>query len=771
MDMFLIAADATWANLWGYGHIVQVAVALGIVIFVHELGHFLAAKACGVKCEKFYVGFDVPMPKIGPVQIPSKIFHFQWGETEYGLGIIPLGGYVKMLGQDDNPANAQKEAERTRMQQAESGETPPAAQSGGADAASESEPPSESAQAAEQNKPSKSGHHASITDLDVEPQPLSENVDYELDPRSYTAKNVPQRMLIISAGVIMNVIFAVVFATIAYRVGVPYTPSIIGGTVPGSPAWKAELPLGYQILKVGTEGEPREHLRFDKDFQQQVILDGKKGDIRLLLRNTREGVESDQSDSKIQFSLTPQMRDAGWLLGKMPYIGVTPPATNRLDSGDPLIEGFPAADSTLQGGDKIVAGIFNGKRTEFADFWEMYAFLAQHADETITLHAERFEMREDGTKQTVTDRVTLEPTPLKRLGVVLSMGPVTAIQKDSIAEKAGIQLGDVLDSINGKSLDDPLTAPDIIRRHADEKVTLTVLRENEDGNPVPVELTLTPRPVTTYRSRPMPAEPMLVDALGLTYRVENTISALAAQGDARKSFKVGDKIVRAQVVPASQSREEKQKLAEARLPVEEFELKEGEAAWPYVAIHLTQWLPAGAKMRLTVKRGDQEHTADLTPYASKEYSFPSRGISLQLAQEVHEADNWGEATALGLRETKESLLLVFKFLQRVITGLVPVTGLGGPGMIFAAAEAEASVGTSRLLIFLTMLSANLAVVNFLPIPVLDGGHMMFLLYEGIFRRPVNETWQIRLSILGFAFLLCLMAFVISLDIMRFAGLG
>ena len=67
-------------------------------------------------------------------------------------------------------------------------------------------------------------------------------------------------------------------------------------------------------------------------------------------------------------------------------------------------------------------------------------------------------------------------------------------------------------------------------------------------------------------------------------------------------------------------------------------------------------------------------------------------------------------------------------------------------------------------------SANLAVVNFLPIPVLDGGHMMFLLYEGIFRRPVNEAWQIRLSLLGFAFLLCLMAFVISLDIARFTGM-
>jgi len=88
--------------------------ALGFVIFVHELGHFLVAKACGVKVEKFYVGFDVPI-KIGPLRLPSSIVKFTRGETEYGIGIIPLGGYVKMLGQDDNPLNAEQEAARTRI--------------------------------------------------------------------------------------------------------------------------------------------------------------------------------------------------------------------------------------------------------------------------------------------------------------------------------------------------------------------------------------------------------------------------------------------------------------------------------------------------------------------------------------------------------------------------------------------------------------------------------------------------------------------------------
>ncbi len=99
------------APYWGY---FQVALGLGFVIFVHELGHFLAAKTFGVRCDKFYVGFDVPI-SLGPIKLPSTLGKFKWGETEYGIGIIPLGGYVKMLGQDDDPRNAEEEAERIRL--------------------------------------------------------------------------------------------------------------------------------------------------------------------------------------------------------------------------------------------------------------------------------------------------------------------------------------------------------------------------------------------------------------------------------------------------------------------------------------------------------------------------------------------------------------------------------------------------------------------------------------------------------------------------------
>src|SRR5881628_276679 len=67
-------------------------VALGVLVFVHELGHFMVAKRLGVLVERFSIGF-------GPV-----IFRWRRGETEYAVSAIPLGGYVKMLGEDDEEA-------------------------------------------------------------------------------------------------------------------------------------------------------------------------------------------------------------------------------------------------------------------------------------------------------------------------------------------------------------------------------------------------------------------------------------------------------------------------------------------------------------------------------------------------------------------------------------------------------------------------------------------------------------------------------------------
>ena len=79
---------------------------------------------------------------------------------------------------------------------------------------------------------------------------------------------------------------------------------------------------------------------------------------------------------------------------------------------------------------------------------------------------------------------------------------------------------------------------------------------------------------------------------------------------------------------------------------------------------------------------------------------------------------------------------------------------------------ETKQGTSKQLLFLTMLSMNLAILNFLPIPALDGGHMVFLTAELIRGKRVDEELEMKLTALGVIALLALMAFVFANDISR-----
>jgi regulator of sigma E protease len=275
MPVGLLALMSGEDFLWWLQVVPMVAIGLGAVIFVHELGHFLVAKACGVKCEKFMIGFD-----IGGYKIARK-----WGETLYGIGILPLGGYVKMLGQDDDPAHIAEQMQKSQID----------AQSANAKAIK---------------------------------GPNGET--YYVDRRSYLAKSVPQRMAIISAGVIMNIIFAFIFAVIAYGMGVKQVPSIVGGTVPGSPAWMAELEPGDEIIKFAGQENPT--------FMQLmggVTLGDTKNGAEVMIRRAADG------ETKT-VRLTPKQQE-----GQLAKIGVSPMTSLEVMKELPAEKHSPAAAARL----------------------------------------------------------------------------------------------------------------------------------------------------------------------------------------------------------------------------------------------------------------------------------------------------------------------------------------------------------------------------------------------------------------------------------------
>ena len=796
MGFCLIAETSSFISLNALLNFLYVAIGLGTVIFVHELGHFLVAKACGVKCEKFYIGFDVPI-KIFGLQLPAAFLRRRWGETEYGIGVIPLGGYVKMLGQDDNPANYQAEAERTKIRKksqdaaaepsaatstattdqrdaavstaaSDAARTAPdAAADASATPATEAmkEPATDATTPEEKQQPAGEDRTAAA-DASIEAKAPAAGADeYEVDPRSFTAKSVPKRMAIISAGVIFNVIFAVVFATVAYRFGVPYTPCIVGETQPGTAAWEADLNPGDRIVQIGKGGTESQHLRFEMDLLQNIGLTGGKEDLDLLFQDRVD------PGTKTWVALRP--RAAKDSSDKQPRIGLrAAPSTTlaNVEGMAPVFPNQPAAETEqpFEGGDQIVRVEVGGKAIDTPDYAALGRVLAQHPEDELTIVVDRIKEPSNTTAdtqdlQTLEMKIAVKPNKMRRAGLIMEMGPIESIQSDSPAEQAGIKVGDKLKTINGEEIVDPQVVPHTFRRLAGKPVTIGVERDNETQ-----DITLTPRPPRMHAKGWTSGSLMGVDAIGIAYPVLNRVQGVEpGSAAAEEGIRPGDRLLTAQFVPAN---DEQQKIEAEQLMLSHNTIDLGDIRnWLHVCERMQVSLP-DTKLKIEYERGEEKREAVLSLVESDDLYVVDRGFKLESNSEIHIAESWGEAFALGRRNTWESLMLVFRFLRKLVTNQISPTSLGGPIAIFAVAGHEANEGISRLLLFLTLLSANLAIINFLPIPVLDGGHMLFLMYEGIFRKPVNELWAMRLTVAGLVFILTLMVFVIGLDIYRFASL-
>lgn len=113
--------------------------------------------------------------------------------------------------------------------------------------------------------------------------------------------------------------------------------------------------------------------------------------------------------------------------------------------------------------------------------------------------------------------------------------------------------------------------------------------------------------------------------------------------------------------------------------------------------------------------------------------------------------------------------IIFGGLQRLVSGAIPAKELGGVVSIVKITADASNDGWMAVFFFAALISVNLGVLNLLPIPALDGGHIVFNLYEMIFRRPPTEAMLIRLTIAGWVLLLGLMSLGIYNDINRLVG--
>jgi regulator of sigma E protease len=161
--------------------------------------------------------------------------------------------------------------------------------------------------------------------------------------------------------------------------------------------------------------------------------------------------------------------------------------------------------------------------------------------------------------------------------------------------------------------------------------------------------------------------------------------------------------------------------------------------------------------------------ADVIAARNMRYSIaPAQGA---LAEQImiRKAENPLKAAWWGVTETRDFILQFYVTIRRMFDGSVSYTNLMGPLGIFTAGTQFAFKGTDWLIWFLAMISANLAVVNFLPIPVVDGGHFVFLCLEKVQGKPVSQRAQSIAQVVGLALLLGVFLLVTYQDINRMIG--
>ncbi len=128
-----------------------------------------------------------------------------------------------------------------------------------------------------------------------------------------------------------------------------------------------------------------------------------------------------------------------------------------------------------------------------------------------------------------------------------------------------------------------------------------------------------------------------------------------------------------------------------------------------------------------------------------------------------------QSIPFALEETKNATTMIVQSLKKLVEGVVPAKDLGGIVSIVQVTAKASAIGIVALFGLTALISVNLGVLNLLPIPALDGGHIMFNLYEMITKRAPSERVLYYLTLGGWVFLLSLMAFTIFNDIYRIAG--
>jgi regulator of sigma E protease len=181
----------------------------------------------------------------------------------------------------------------------------------------------------------------------------------------------------------------------------------------------------------------------------------------------------------------------------------------------------------------------------------------------------------------------------------------------------------------------------------------------------------------------------------------------------------------------------------------------------------------GEPVTLTVRRGADELTVSITPEMQpvKDVLGDSKNrlvIGISPSDQVF-VERYAplEAITKGTALTADTVVTTVTALKKILMRAISLDNLGGPIMIFVESGRQLSYGIANVVAFMALLSVNLAIFNLLPIPILDGGHLIFNGWELVTRRPVSERVRDLGQRLGLVFLLSLLLLSTYNDFVRY----
>lgn len=786
-----------------------------LVIFVHELGHFLAAKWAGVRVDRFAIGFG------------KELLGFTKGETRYSLNALPLGGYVKMLGQEDFVID-------------------------------------------------KSG------ELKVKD-----------NPDSFTNKPIGRRMVIISAGVIMNLLFAAIAFAIVVMVGQRQPPAVVGAVLPNSPASNAGIQTGDRIAAINGD-------RIDSfsDLMQGVVLSDP--DEPLMLDVMRNGKLVEPRP----VVLPEYKKDV-----RLRQIGIAPGQNLRVRLPSPCPD-QPLLPDELHSKDDLSKLVENGQAREYKDLGAFSRAIAAARGSPVDIVVQRpddpdaltDEMALTASAEVKSSEVHVQcravwiPVPYDPeetvAGSLLGLVPRLTVfypEPGKTFEQAGVKQGDVITSMGAVAYPSYAEIKKLIEENPGRPLALEVRRTraaNHGLEPFTVEFCVRHREALIASARndlakalaafdelakapPLPPSEReklraelekLPDAKSWRVWLENVdahkLDPLAPKAPFAlfsKTLPTIDAVLRCIDEDHLVVGDIQDKLGDADSPAklsgiprgavivavdgelvtrwselsEKFRAKAGQAVTlsyrlvdevratkmsipPCISTAMN--LPPGARVvaidgkdSSPVKSSDGKINSISLPdwrairgllsdsvnktvkveYVTSdgdrhtgEYTVAEDGVDPWLHRvlyaesfdcyplvERHPVHNPILAAGIGFKKAYRTTMQTIQTIRHlIVTRQVGFNKISGPVGIIRLGTQFADSGVINLLFFLAVLSANLAVINFLPMPIVDGGLFLFLLLEKIRGEPVSIKTQVATQIVGIALIGAVFVLVTYQDI-------